>query len=177
MNVNADIPGAIKEIDRLTRTNASQRAGLLKYVGKLTDELVVQAMKQAETYFYENRKRYKQLSRPQLVFCGLIGALHGFRHADQTAIHRKCSEEDIKSIEEVHKARRQAAMLQRSKGTKGDELLWHLPDLVEFKAAGHSLRDLQAYLKQFNINVSHETIRRKLNEYPSHEQDTSAESA
>ncbi|WP_026843301.1 hypothetical protein [Citrifermentans bremense] len=168
-----DVPGAIKEIDRLTATTASQRATLLKYTAKLTDELVIKAFRKADNFYYDTRNSHKKLNRVMLQYCGFVRAIKEYRHLDTVAIHRKC--DDVASIEEVHEARSKAAMLQRAKPRKSAGLDLYLPDLVKFKESGYSLRDMVDYLKQRNITVSHETIRRKLNEIRNKEQDQSTE--
>lgn len=168
-----DILATILDIDRITATTPANRSLLLKYAGTLGDELVIKAIKQGEAFFYEKRYHHKQLSRPILQYCGLIRAIKKYQYADRVAIHRKC--DDVDSIEEVHLARSKAAMLKRATPRKSCGLDMHLSELAQFQKDGYSLRDMVTYLKQRNITVSHETIRRKLNEIRNNQQDQLAE--
>ena len=153
------------KVNQLTATDPKERLSLLRYAANhLNDYLVVKAVKEGDEFFYQKKAEHRNVGRSVLIFSGLIIALKKYRYADQKARHRKCSEEHIVSMEDLHEGRRVAAIRRRSKSSKKNLLLEHLPDLIRFQREGFSLRDMVEYLKLKDINVSRETIRRILND-------------
>lgn len=153
-----------KLLNSLSGTTADKRSSLLRYCAKeLPDRLIVKAFKSADTFHYTEKHNNPEASRSLLLYAGFIKAVSEYHNANYIAEHRKCSEKDVRAMEDLHDSRVTAAIVRNRPADKKMQLEEAINDIQRMVKNGVSLQKMTEILHENKLyDGSKEYLRRFL---------------